>query len=506
MRRVRSDNGSVMPLLILFMVLVSIIGAAVGGSIVTTLKVAVDSEESEAALAVAEAGIHYYLWHLDHDGTDYTDGHGAMTIGTDGYGPFVHTSRDAAGNVAGEFTLYIKPDTLGSTIVTIRSTGKTKTGTVSKTIEARLGAWSYSAYAVASNSALWFGATETADGPVFSNVGVKMDGPSNDTVSSANAQYTVPSSHGYGANTVKPGVWCDPNVTSPTNCNTRNKSQWVYPATSLDFNRLSYDLCDLKKLATGLTGSTACQTIPSSRTSSYVPPVSASSYNQNVGYLVVLNSGSPATYSLYKVTNERDNRPSASQALTTTLVQANIPVPSSGVVFVEDNVWLMTADNAGFDGRITVVAARLAATGSANLVFADDVIYKSKDGTDVIGGIPQNNIEIAPYSGIPLEIDGAYIAKDGTFTYRLKYRTTGGYTEGWVNQTEKFTFYGSVVSNSTWTWSWTLCSQDWKKACWAGFEWNITTYDDNLRYSPPPSFPVTNTFDILSWREILTTP
>lgn len=503
----KSIEGSVLPLMITFIVVISVIGLAVGGSIINTLQAAVQSEQGESSLSIAEAGVHYYLWHLGHNNTDYTDGHGSMTADAEGfYGPFTHEYKDSSNKVIGTYSLRVKPETLGSSIVIVRSTGKSKYANSPRTIEARLGATSYSAYAVASNSALWFGANETADGPVFSNIGVKMDGKSNDTVSSANTSYTVPTTHGTGSNTIKPGVWCNPSITSPTNCNTRDKSDWVYPTASLDFNRLAYDLCDMKKLATGLTGVNACQTIPASRTSGYVPPVSASSYNKNVGYLVSLNSGSPATYSLYKVTNEKDNRPNVSQALSTTLVQSNIPIPSNGIIFVEDNVWLMTTNNAGFNGRVTVVAARLGATGDAMMVFADSVVYTNKDGSDVIGGIAEDSVEIAPYSGIPLEINGAYIAKSGTFTYRLRYRSTGGYTDGWVNGTEKFTFYGSVVSNSTWTWSWVLCDQDWKKACWSGFKWNITTYDDNLRYNPPPSFPITSTYDLLSWREILTRP
>lgn len=506
MKNSQNQNGSMMVWLITFMTLVAIIGVAVAGSIFNTLSVAVQSERSEASLHVAEAGIHYYLWHLNHNSSDFTDGNGPMTPGPNGYGPFTHDYKNVHGDSAGEFSLYIKQESPGSTIVLVRSTGKAKNSSSSRTIEARLGARSYSAYAVASNSALWFGENETANGPVFSNVGVKMDGPSMDTVSSANTSYRVPSTHGWGSNTIKPGVWCDPNVTSPVNCNTRNKSNWIYPTNSLDFNRLSYDLCDMKKAATGLTGDTACQTVPAARTDQYVPPTNATSYNMNTGYLVTLNSGTTPTYTLHRVTNERDNRPNTDQALSKTLIQANIPIPDTGVIFVEDNVWLRTSDNDGFDGRVTVVAARLGATGDANLVFANDVIYHSKDGSDVIGGIAENNIEIAPYAGIPLEINGAFIAKDGKFVYRDKYRTTGRPTEGWVNGVEKFTFFGSVVSNGMWTWSYILCGQDWMKQCWSGFKWNITTYDQNLYYNPPPSFPITNTYDLLSWREVMVRP
>jgi hypothetical protein len=40
----------------------------------------------------------------------------------------------------------------------------------------------------------------------------------------------------------------------------------------------------------------------------------------------------------------------------------------------------------------------------------------------------------------------------------------------------------------------------------SGIENNTTHYDYNLLYAPPPSFPVTAGFNILSWREVLTAP
>lgn len=495
-----NQQGSMMATLIVFVVIIGIIGVAVGGAIVSTFMSVKTSEQSAMALNVAEAGVNYYVWHLNHDSKDLKDGNPSATLGPDGYGPFTHDYRDMTGRFVGKFTLYIKPTATGSSIVTVRSIGEVDG--VRRSVDARVGAVSYSAYAVAGNEALWFGNNETANGPVFSNEGVKMDGPSTSTVSSAKETYRVPAYHGTGSNTMKPGVWCDPTVTSPVDCDTRNKTNWIYPASKLDFVRLSSDLCDLKKLARGSTDANVCNST-AIRTDSYVPPVS-NSYNRNVGYLVSLNSNN--TYSLSRVTNEADNR-NRNQALSTVLVQNNVPVPESGVIFVEDNVWLQTSSNSGFDGRVTIVAARLAVAGEANIVFSGSVVYADQhNGNDVIGGIAQKSIEIAPYAGVPLDIHGAYIAKGGDFTYREFYRTTGSRTVGWVNGVEKFTFFGSVVVYGKWTWSYILCSEDWKKACWSGYKWNMTTYDENLRYSPPPNFPITDTFEVLAWREVMVRP
>ena len=41
---------------------------------------------------------------------------------------------------------------------------------------------------------------------------------------------------------------------------------------------------------------------------------------------------------------------------------------------------------------------------------------------------------------------------------------------------------------------------------YSGIEHTNTNYDYNLLYAPPPSYPVTGTYNILSWREVLTHP
>ncbi|HAC56340.1 TPA: hypothetical protein DCF80_02465 [Candidatus Saccharibacteria bacterium] len=510
MRRMSSshpntEQGSLLTTMLMLITAFAILGLAVGTMIITTLNTAVRAQNSETAFNAAEAGLNYYLWHLNHAPNDHKDGTGApASPGTLGYGPYTHDYNDLSGNRLGEFTLYILPGASGSTTVTVRSIGKVDSyPSATRTVEARIGAPSFSVYAVAGNTALWFGNTESTSGPVHSNVGVKMDGSNTDQVTSANTSYTVPSWSGPGAGTTKPGVWCDTAITSPVNCNTRSKTSWSYPVPAVDFNKLSGDLCALKKIATNNNAANACSLSPS-RTAGYVPRVSTS-YSSTVGYLITLNDN--GTYNLEQVTNERDNRANYSLALTKTLVQSNITIPSNQVIFVEDNVWVRTAGPNGFDGRVTIASARLAVSGDTEAIIADDILYDDKyNGNDSIGIIAESNVEVAPYAGAPVEINAALISQTGSVGIRRQYNGTSTYVTGYPLSSQGLTFFGSLASNQTWTWSVQLCGSVNNASCWAGYRYTSTNYDENLRYSPPPNFPVTSSFDILSWREVLTTP
>lgn len=505
MKQQTDERGSMLTMMLVFIMVFSIIGVSVGVMIVNTLNTAVRAQHSETAFNAAEAGLNYYLWHLNHDNTDLKDGTGAPATPTAlGYGPYVHDYKDLDGNKVGTFTLYIKPGVTGSTTVTVRSIGQVDTyPRATRTVEAQIGAPSFSTFAVAGNTALWFGNTESTNGPIHSNVGIKMDGANTDQISSARSTYTVPSWSGDGANTTKPGVWCHPSITSPVNCNTRIKTSWSYPVPALDFNKLSADLCTMKKLATANNATNAC-TLNPTRTPGYVPRVNTS-YSQYAGYLITLNDN--GTYNLERVSNERDRQSSYSSALTRTSVQSGIAIPENGIIFVEDNVWVRTAGPNGFDGRVTIVAARLSVSGTAVATIADDLRYRDKyTGGDSIGIIAEGDIEVAPYVGAPAEVNAALISQSGSVGIRRQYRENGAYVTGYPNASQQFTFFGSLATNQEWTWSVMRCSNANSASCWAGYRYTSTNYDDNLRYSPPPSFPVTSSFDMLSWREVLTKP
>lgn len=515
------------PALLSIIIAFSIMAVSVVQVTTTNLFISGNIIKSQKAFNIAEAGLNYYMWHLNHNATDFKDG--TTTTQTPdpvlGYGPYQHDYIGSAGKKEGTYTLWIKPESGSSTIATVRSIGEDLSGATTRTVEAKIGTPSFASYAVVSDTALWFGATETANGPVKSNVGIRMDGANTSTVSSANATYVPPSNLGGDGSTSRPGVWCSTSVTTPVNCNTRSKAQWVYPSTTTDFNQVSSSLCTIKKTAFAAVASTAsyatlanaCTQTPTTLTSAYLPR-RASTYNAARGYLLQLNTN--GTYNLYYVNGENDQLTPYTSALTLQSVQNNVTIPASGVIFAEDNVWVLS--NPTYSGRVTIGAGRLTSTSSssyANITIAGSLVYGTKNGSDAIGLVSQESIEIAPYAppssgGFSYEVNAALLAQTGSVQYRGKYNSnTFRCTRGWTANNQTFTFYGSVASRQTWTWTWLNGNSPCGDASFSsgngyvsGILNNSTQYDYNLLYSPPPQYPITSGFNILAWREVLTRP
>lgn len=517
------QEGFGLPMVLAFLVLVSILSVTVLSVVLNMFSISNYNARRQQAFNIAEAGINYYLWHLSHNPTDFKDGKStpATPDANLGYGPYVHNYVDDNAKVTGTYTLWIKPQGNGSTIATVRSIGKVNGTTTIRTIDAQLGVPSFASYVVNSDSALWFGNTETADGPVHSNQGVRMDGLSTTDVTSANATYVPPSSLG-GDGASHPGVWCKSTVTTPVNCNTRNKSDWRYPVSAIDYNQITTSLCKMKKTAFAANSATsslanlanACSQVPTTRTSAYIPQ-RASSYSASRGYLIDLNAD--GTYDLYNVNGENDRNTPYTSALTLQSVANNIAVDASGVIFVEDNVWVRTDPT--YHGRVSVGAGRLATTSNAKITIADDILYSAKDGSDAIGLIAEDDVLLAPYAppatgSFNFEVDAAVIAQSGSVQYPGTYIVDSNRcTRGWVNSNQQFTYYGSVSTRQTWTWTWLQGGGACGDAAFSsgngylsGILNNKTQYDYNLLYAPPPSFPLTSTYNILSWREVLTLP
>ena len=517
-----TQAGFTLPTVLSFIIAMSIIAATVMMIIINNITFSGQTIARQQALNIAEAGVNYYLWHMSHNSDDYKDGNTTPTTQTTyGFGPYQHDYYDSNALKKGTFTLWIKPSSTGSTVVTVRSLGKTDDG-VQRTIEAKIGAASFASYGLLADVEFWFGSTETADGPVFSNQGVHMDGPNTDTVSGANASYVPRPEYG-GDGYTKNGVWCSAAVTNP-NCTTRDKSNWLFPRPSIDFNQVTGALCVIKKVAFAndnataafATRSDACNLVPAARSAAYVPRYSSNSFSNRKGYFIQLNNNS--TYDLYKVSNEDDTMNNYTSALTLTLVQSAIAVPSSGVIFVEDNVWVRTASQ--YSGRVTIAAGRLGNdTSSADITIVDDILYSTKNGQDAIGLVAENDIIVAPYAiprtgAFTFEIDAATLAQGGSVTYPDVYKVNSSRcTRGWASPDQQFVYYGSVATRQYWTWNYRrsgLCGDaayDYATGRYvSGVKKTVTTYDYNLYYAPPPSYPITGGYDILTWREVLTAP
>jgi Tfp pilus assembly protein PilX len=523
----KGQAGFILPTLLSFIVVMAIIVAGLVEVINTNYGLVANNVQSQKAFNIAEAGINYYLWHLSHNSTDFKDGQSTPTTPDPalGYGPYVHQYIDDNAVNEGTYTLYINPQGSGSTIATVRAIGQVAGTNIKRTVQAQIGASSFASYAVSSDSALWFGANETADGPVQSNQGIRMDGQNTSDVTSANSTYIPPANLGGNGNTSHPGVWCDTSVTTPVNCNTRSKANWRYPQSTIDYNQITTSLCTMKKVAFANNSATAslatqanaCTQTPTTRTAAYLPQRSTT-FSITKGYLIELNSDS--TYNVYNVNTEDDTQTNYTAALSPgTAVATNVAIPSSGVIFAEDNVWVRS--NPTFHGRVTIGAGRLATTNNANINIADNLSYSTKNGQDAIGLVAEDSIIVAPYAAPPtgnfsFEIDGALLAESGDVRYPDTYKANvNRYTRGWVGSGQSLNFYGSIGTRQIWTWSVITgngpsCNSDSVysagNGCISGFLNNTTHYDYNLLYAPPPSYPITGGYTIISWREILTHP
>ena len=144
------------------------------------------------------------------------------------------------------------------------------------------------------------------------------------------------------------------------------------------------------------------------------------------------------------------------------------------------------------------------------------MLYSTKNGSDSIGLVAEGNVLVAPYAppssgSFNFEIDAAALSQFGSVEYPNYYKDTETCTRGWTSATQTFTFYGSVATRQDWTWN-------IRQACgdavydgvsgryYSGIEHTSTNYDYNLLYAPPPSYPITGGYNILSWREVLTKP
>jgi Tfp pilus assembly protein PilX len=516
-------NGFMTVTLLGMLVVFSILMVAILSMINLTSSSASKSLESQKAFNIAEAGVNYYLWHLSHNPTDFKDG-GTTPATPDpklGYGPYTHNYIDDNAKKQGTFTIWVNPQGSGSTIATITSIGNTNSGKTTRTIEAKIGSPSFANYSVVSDTALWFGSTESANGPVHSNQGVRMDGASSTDVSSANTTYNPSVSLG-GDGSSHPGVWCSSSIITPVNCNTRPKTDWLYPMPSVDFNKISGDLCTIKKEAFKVDPATsalasqanACTQTPTTRTAAYLPQRSTSgTYSISKGYLIELNNDN--TYNLSQVNAETDTNSTYLTALTRVSVASNIAIPTSGIIFAEDNVWVRS--NSTFKGRLTIGAGRLATASTTHITIADDIVYSQKNGSDALGLITEGDVVLSPYAppasgNFNFEVDAAVISQTGSVIYPLYYRSAGSTcTKGWTSANQTFTYYGAVASRQSWTWTWQLGGPCGNAVSYSGHYItgilnNSTQYDYNLQYAPPPFFPITGSYNILAWHEIITSP
>jgi hypothetical protein len=430
--------------------------------LVYKMKVLATTIDREKSLQIAEAGVNYYQWHLAHYPNDYQDGTGTT-------GPYVHNYADFdTQQPMGQFSLSITPPVAGSTIITIQSTGWTNSNpNVKKTITAKYGIPSLAQYSFLSNDIIWIGSAEMVSGQLQSNNGVRFDGVGNAPIQSAKSTYTCSSGQGCSSSgETKNGVWGSASQAV--------KNFWQFPVPAVDFSALTSNLA---------TAKTSAQ-----NGGMYLAPSGTNGYS-----LVFKNNG---TIDIYKVTGMASN-PSGKDVnwvthnestdySTRTLQSSNVTIPSNGIIYIEDKVWVEGTVN----GRVMVVAAILPYNSATapTIYIPNNILYTAKDGSSVLGLLAQKDIVVTYSAPTNLEIDAALIAQNGAAQFF--------YYENNIAIKDSITIFGSIMTFGQWTWTWVNSSG----SALSGFRNTSDTYDSNLLYSPPPSFPISASgYQPLNW-------
>lgn len=455
----------------------------------TNIEVARQSLDKERAIQYAEAGIDYYRWHLAHAKTDYQDGTGQP-------GPYVHDVKDKNGNVVGQFSLNIIPPIVGSTKVRIESTGiPLNKPNLKRTIAVEMAIPSFAKYSVVANDVMRFGAGTEIFGPLHSNGGIRFDGLAHNVVSSAQASYDDPDHTGaveFGVHThvnAPPGSGVNdtfrineapPNIV-PTRADVFEAGR-QFPVPAADFAGITSDLAQIKT--------------SSQSSGSYFAASGAQ------GYQVILNPND--TYDLYRVltltpapsncTNTQGQTGWGTWSINTRQFIANYPIPSNGLIFIEDNVWVEGRINTA---RLTIATGRFPDSPSTRpaITVNNNLLYTNYDGTDVLALISQGNVNIGLVSADTLRIDAALVAQNGRAGRYYYQGPGGGQNRCSPNHVRtQLTLYGMIATNLRYGFAYTDGT---------GYTNRIINYDANLLYGPPPSFPLTSDqYEILSWVEM----
>ena len=476
-----AESGGILIQVIAFMTIGMIILSGFIGWGTMSVRAARHSEYRAQAIQIAEAGIDYYRWHLAHAASDYQDG-------TATSGPYVHDYYDKQGNKLGTFTLNITAPALGSTLVTIKSTGKVVTdSSIGRTIQAKLAKPSFAKYAVVSNSDMSIGANII--GPLHSNGGILfVSGAAQNLVTSAKVTFnstTTGFTNQWGVYTSGDPV---PNTafTSVTPVFIAGRQVGV-PA--VDFSGITADLAQLKADAQ----TSGVYYGPSAGGIGY--HIVLKTTNKFDIYNVTANAAATCTSYAWWGANACTAVPNTTWSIgTQALIAANVSFPANGVIFASDNIWVDGQINGA---RITIVAAVLPDVGNRkNIIVNDNLLYTDElNGNDVIGLIAQDSFLIGLNSQDTQRVDAAIIAQNGRVS-RYDYQGCGN------GLRTNLTLYGMFASNQRYAYG-NLDAYCGPHTA-SGYNTSRTyIYDSNLLYGPPPSFPpTTSQYQIVSWDEV----
>ena len=425
---------------------------------------------SESALNIAEAGVNYYRWHLAHDPGDFMDGTGAV-------GLYEHEYSDPQGKPMGKYSLEITAPSLGSSIVTISSTGWSyQYPKVKRKVTVQYGIPSFARYTFLSNASSWYGAGITVNGLIHSNNGIRMDGTNTSLVTSAMDEYMCGSETGCSPPTRKPGVWGAGG----------DQGLWQFPVPAIDFDSISVDLTNMSDSADtdGL----------------HLGDSGASGY-----HLTFLDNG---TVQIRRVTGTNDIRGYSTpgeglgaegnggcrrlyQLITSEVLIGTYNISDTPIIFAEDSLWV----EGTVRGRVTVVSATFPTQSSnVDIWVRGNINYTAYDGSDVLGLVSQNNIFFVRDVPTDFRVDGILMAQKGKIIRHGYYDScTHSDTNSIRNS---LTINGGLINYYKSYWNFYNGNN-----LVSGFTNRTIKYDTHLLYAPPPYFPTSGEYEFISWKE-----
>lgn len=448
-------RGSTLTMTLVFVVMFAVIFVALAGLVSRTYHQGVLQAQDETAFQMAEAGLNYARWRLAHN-PEY------FAAATDDV-------EDQFAGVLGSYSVTFGQPQPGSTVVQITSVGRTVSQPArTVTLRARYGQPSLARYALIANEDLWYGGP--ISGAMHANGGIRMDGTSNSLVTSAKETYACQPKHGCASPfQTKPGVWGSGVVAE----------LWEFPVIPVDYNALTNDLLVMKEAAVA--------------SGTYYGPINRPGYqivfNANNTYTIseVRTKGPNVTSCMYQPTWQCESSSYDVNQLSTIETRA---VPSNGVIFIEDTLWV----RGEIRNRVTVAAGVFPDQTSTNadIILNGSITYGGvHDGNRVFGAVAQRHVLI-PYSGAPnnMVLEGAYVAQKGSFHRRY-------YSSGTHRLKASLTRYGMVASNGVPVTAWVNGAGQ----VLSGFSQGSATYDSHLLYGPPPYFPTSGQYEFISWEE-----
>jgi hypothetical protein len=356
-----------------------------------------------------------------------------------------------------------------------------------------------------------FGEGTEVYGKIHSNKGIRFDGLAYNIISSLVPTFDDPDHNGgneFGVHThvrVPPqaGVSATPLASEapPTNpVPTRNDvflAGRQFPVPEISFNGALSDLAFMKEQANAGNGR----------------------YFDNSGFGRHIILKADGTMDVSTVTDYNDENVFIqgvlcrhSNAIISESSAVNYDIPDGGVVFAENNVWVEGTIN---NKRLTIAAANLIGGSQANIFIGmNDILYTNFDGSDILGLVAQNNVEVLRDSQDFLTIDAALLAQGG----RVGREYYGSWKENcaqtcqtccwWLwcfdcncnitcdNKTDHrntITVNGSLATNLRYGFAYTDGT---------GYTNRILNFDNNLIYFPPPYFPTGTEYSIDLWEEL----